>query len=319
MSGYQAAQEGAAIWAVPDPGYLIVRGEHQQDFVQRQTTNDVRQLAPGRTQPTVLTSPTARILDVWRLVPEAEGIGIVTLPGRGAHTARYLQSRIFFMDKVTVTDASAEVAQVEVIGPNAATLLGEIGVPAPPDQDALLEAPFEGGALRAIGLDAAGGHFLLLVPSAGQDALLARLSDAGAAALDEAAYEALRIEAGLPGPARELTEDFTPLEANLDAAISLAKGCYTGQEILARQVNYDKITRRLVGLRLASAAAPGAAVQVDGRTAGEVTSVVESPRYGWVALAVVKRPHHAPGTEVMVQDEVRTVAATVAALPFDAS
>lgn len=317
MTGYQAAQTGAAFRVVPDPGYLIVRGEHQQDFVQRQTTNDVRQLAPGRTQPTVLTSPTARILDVWRLAPEADGIGIVTLPGRGAHTARYLQSRIFFMDRVTVTDASAEVAQVELIGPRAANVLGGLGFPEPPAQDALLEAPFEGGALRAIGLDAAGGRFLLLAPSAARDALAARLADAGVAALDEAAYEVLRIEAGLPGPARELTEDFTPLEANLDAAISLSKGCYTGQEILARQVNYDKITRRLVGLRLEAATAPGATVQVDGRTAGEVTSTVESPRYGWVALAVVKRPHHAPGTAVTVLDEARTVAATVAALPFD--
>ncbi|NLX11390.1 MAG: hypothetical protein GXY36_17220, partial [Chloroflexi bacterium] len=131
LIGYEAALSGAACYVVPDAGYLRVQGDDQQAFIQRQTTNDARQIAPGQTQQTVLTSATARILDVWRLVPEPDAIGVITLAGRGTRTARYLQSRIFFMDKVTVTDASAEFVQIDVFGPQAADALRRAGVEPP--------------------------------------------------------------------------------------------------------------------------------------------------------------------------------------------
>jgi folate-binding protein YgfZ len=132
--------------------------------------------------------------------------------------------------------------------------------------------------------------------------------------LSPEAYEVRRVELGLPGPARELTEDYTPLETNLDAAISDSKGCYTGQEIIARQVTYDKITKRMAGLKLQAPVAAGAAVHVEGRGAGEVTSAVHSPNCGAIALAILKRPHHAPGTAVTVGEE--GTRGVVVALPF---
>ena len=95
-----------------------------------------------------------------------------------------------------------------------------------------------------------------------------------------------------------------------------AKGCYTGQEVLARQINYDKITRQMVGLRLETPVQRGAAVQVEGRGAGEVTSAVVSPRFGAIALAVVKRPHFEPGTVVMVASGEETARGEVVSLPF---
>jgi folate-binding Fe-S cluster repair protein YgfZ len=103
---------------------------------------------------------------------------------------------------------------------------------------------------------------------------------------------------------------------NLDVAISSVKGCYTGQEIIARQITYDKVTRRLVGLRLESPVDPMVAIQVDGRTVGAITSVAASPRWGLIALAVIKRPHHEPGTAVTVLYEGRSVSATTTVLPF---
>ena len=309
LTGYEAALRGAALYVVPDPGYLRVQGEDQQAFIQRQTTNDARQLAPGQTQQTVLTSATARILDVWRLVPEQDATGVITLAGRGARTARYLQSRIFFMDKVAVTDASAAYAQIDVFGPQAADVLRRARVE-PPAPDALSEID----GVRVIGL---GSAWRVLVPIAQRDDWSARLGEAGAVTLGPDAYHVLRVEMGQPGPERELTDDFTPLEANLDRAISDAKGCYTGQEIIARQITYDKITRRLAGVRLESAVPLGSTVTVEGRTAGEITSVVESPRFGPIALAVIKRPHHAAGTAVQVRvTDGETVGGMVSELPF---
>src|SRR5690606_39681801 len=116
--------------------------------------------------------------------------------------------------------------------------------------------------------------------------------DAGAVPLGEEAYDVLRVEAGLPASGTELTEDFTPLETGLAYTVSTSKGCYTGQEVLARQINYDKVSRQLVGLRLKEPAPAGSAVRAEGRPAGTVTSVVLSPEHGWIALAVVRRPHH---------------------------
>jgi folate-binding protein YgfZ len=313
LSGYNEALTGAVFYRLPDPGYLRIGGADRIAFVQRQTTNDAQTLAPGRALLTVLTSPTARILDVWRLVAEPDGsLGAITLPGRGAATARFLQSHIFFMDKVTVTDASEGFAQVEVFGPEAARVLGQIGLAQAPAPDGITSWDVDGAA-RAIGT---GQGCLLVVPSGQIELLEGRLSAAGAGALGPDAYEVLRVEAGRPGPARELTDEYTPLEANLDAAISDRKGCYTGQEIIARQITYDKITRRLAGLRLDALVTVGSAVQVEGRTVGAITSAVQSPRHGPIALAVIRRPHHAPGTAVTVADAAGTVSGVMVALPF---
>jgi folate-binding protein YgfZ len=309
LSAYQAAHGGAAYFRWHDPGYLRIGGADRETYVQRQTTNDARTLAPDRALLTVLTSATARILDVWLLLVEPDDqIGVITLPGRGAITARYLHSRIFFMDKVTVTDASAQVAQVELIGPAAGDVLAQIGLAPAPTPGAVIE----GDGLRGIGIGV-NRWWWIGAPDRIAD-LLARFESAGAAALDAETYDVLRIEAGQPGPARELTEDYTPLEANLDAAISGSKGCYTGQEVIARQVTYDKVTRRLVGLRLAVPASPGAEVQIEGRTVGVITSAAESPRLGSVALAVLRRPHHAPGLAIRVGG---TISGVTAALPFE--
>jgi len=315
VNGYQAALTGAAFYRVAQGGYLRIVGPDRFTFIQRQTTNDIKGLTPGRALTSVLTSATARILDVWQMViePDSECVCVITLAGRGPVTARYLQKHIFFMDKVTVTDASSGIAQFEMLGPEAGRALSRCGLSLPETGMVAISA-FGGGVASVVGLDR--DRALLLVPHDQADLLAARLEGAGAEALSARAYEALRVEAGRPGPLHELTDDYTPLEMALDGAISGVKGCYTGQEIIARQVTYDKVTRRLVGLRLEEPVDPGVAIQVEGRTVGAVTSVAVSPRWGLIALAVIKRPYHEPGTAVTVLSEGRSVPAITAALPF---
>jgi len=302
-------------YRVPDPGYLRIEGADQADFIQRQTTNDIRRLGLGRSLLTVLTSATARILDVWQLVPESDAIGVVTLPARGGSTARYLQSRIFFMDKVTLADVSSQVAQVWIAGE--ASIPGLSAIPAAGE---ITEGEIGGVPVRAIGISPAlGGGALLLAEEGAGDYLADQLSAAGAHVLTPSDYEVWRVEQGLPGPQGELTGDFTPLEVALGEAVSGEKGCYTGQEIIARQITYDKITRRLFGLRLDGPVAPGDSVEVEGRSAGAITSAVESPRLGPIALAVLKRPHNQPGTPVRVINQGRPIGGATAALPFEVS
>lgn len=316
LSGYEAALEGAAFLLRSDASYLRVGGEDRVDYLHRQTTNDVRLLGPERAVLTILTSPNARIYDVLLLLHEPEAIGVVCLPGHGPATAAYFQSRIFFMDKVAVDDLSGEWAQFDLEGPAAESVLREVGLSEAPTLDGVAAFDLNGQTVRVVGREGlAGTGYCLLAPAASSEAVTAALTEAGASALSLDSYDVLRVEAGLPGPG-ELTEDYTPLETGLARAISDTKGCYTGQEVLARQLTYDKVTRSLAGLRLDAPVAVGAQVMAGDKSAGSVTSAVESPRYGPIALAVLKRDHTEAGTALTIAGEGGEVGAQVAALPF---
>ena len=143
----------------------------------------------------------------------------------------------------------------------------------------------------------------------------------GVSRISRDGYRIIQVEQGLPSAEHELTEDFTPLEIGLLGAISDRKGCYTGQEVIARQLTYDKVTRRLVGLRLEGMLSRGTKLYAEGKPAGEITSIVESPRFGHIALAVVKRPHHDEGSTLEIYESGKNGAlihksAAVVSLPF---
>ncbi len=139
---------------------------------------------------------------------------------------------------------------------------------------------------------------------------------AGAVELTPDIFEILRVETGLPAAYHELVEAYTPLELNLETAIVDTKGCYTGQEVIARQRTYDKVARKLVGLRLEASVSNGADVLAESRPAGVVTSAILSPRLGPLALAVLRRPHNEPNTHVQIKADDQLVNGVVQALPF---
>lgn len=316
LAGYEAALESAVFVARTDAHYLSISGEDRVDFLHRQTTNDIGLLGPERAVVTVLTSPNARIYDALLLVEEPEAIGVVTLPGRGPATAAFLQSRIFFMDKVAVSDDSSEWAQFDLEGPQAGNVLADLGLAQAPGLDGVASIELDGAAVRVIGREGlAGAGYRMLVPVADSERLTNALVERGVPPLSLEAYDVLRVEAGLPGPG-ELTEDYTPLEINLARTISETKGCYTGQEVIARQITYDKVTKTLVGLRLEASVTVGAQTNADGKAVGTVTSAVQSPRYGPIALAVVRRGHTDVGTRLTVEQDGQTIASEVASLPF---
>jgi folate-binding protein YgfZ len=318
-TAYTAALETAAYYPLPNPGLLRVSGADRAAFIQRQTTNDIRQLSAGQLQLSVLTNPAARILDVFHLMVDDEGLLALTLPGKGAATTAYLKSRIFFMDKVTLGDLSTDFSQVELIGPGSAALLQRLGIAEIPDILQVVQAEIGGVGLHLLG--SAPGIDLglrLLLPARSRASVLAALEQAGCAPLSPTQHDLLRIESGLPAAGRELTEEYTPLETGLDEAISDSKGCYTGQEIIARQVTYDKVTQRLCGVRLEGEVPAGLRLWTEGKPAGTLTSTAVSPRFGAIGLAIVKRPHDQPGTTLAAGDSAATsnVPAVISALPF---
>jgi len=131
----------------------------------------------------------------------------------------------------------------------------------------------------------------------------------------EAEIEIRRVEAGLPRYGVDVSEDYFPFEAHLEPAISMTKGCYIGQEVVARAHARGHANKVLRGLRLTGEGpvAPGAAIAAAAREdAGKVTSSVVSPRFGPIALGYVHKSAWDPGTEVRVGDRT----AVVVELPF---
>ena len=213
--------------------------------------------------------------------------------------------------------------QVDLLGPRAGEIVEQISGHAPPETGRVVTARIEEeDRQHAVRILAMNPRYRLgyrfLAPREAARLLEEKFIKAGAERLDPASYLTLRIEAGIPEAGYELVDEYTPLEVGLQFAVSETKGCYTGQEVIARQITYDKVTQRLVGLRLRSDVDfSGEKVWAGGRPAGTVTSAVVSPRFGPIALAVIKRPHHEPGTQLVVGAEpAGQTAATVESLPF---
>ncbi len=296
---YQALASGAALQPRPHFGVLFLGGRDRADFLQRMTTNDISRLQPGQAALTILTSPVARIDAVFSVLCRQDDLLLLPSEGQANALRQRLQGQIFFMDKVTVTDESAQLRRLRLLGPAAGDLLLAAGLPQPASDDQFLE---EAGVsvLRQERFDLPGYEIIGAVETL--DALQERLISAGAVPLaDSVSYEARRIELGRPRPGQELTDAFTPLEAGMAWVCAENKGCYTGQEIIARQLTYDKVTRALVRLRAELPLLEGASVSVNDRAVGTVTSSGYSPTAGSVALAVLKRLHNVEGVEVTVE------------------
>ncbi len=320
-TGYQAGRSGAALRDEGDHARLWLGGEDRIAFLQRISTNDVR-LLPGQGTVTVLISPTARIQAVLTVLAMPAGLLLLAGPGQGPAIFNTLRTQIFFNDKVALEGRGGALAHFNLLGPQAAGLLAQVAGPVD-------DLPLFGWRTLAIaGVDVtvqrheglSSDGFTLLIPSPAALAVTAALLRAGAAPLHDDAYHVLRVEAGVPAPGFELTEQVNPLEAGLRRFCNDHKGCYTGQEIIARQVTYDKVTTHLVGLLPDGMVAPEAKVVAEGKQAGWVSSAVHSFALDRpIALAFVRRPHHEPGTQLTVQAGDKTVTATVAPLPFTAA
>jgi folate-binding protein YgfZ len=306
QAGYAALVTGAAILPRPSAGVLRLSDADRHDFLQRMTTNNIAILKPGQSAVTVLTSPTARNLFVFTVIARNDDLLLLPAPGQSQALARHLRGQIFFMDKVKVQDLSEQWSRLRLMGakaPDALAALGVEGSSLAPNavaiQDDLLVVPQPQYEVSGFEVVATNEKI-----AEAKQALLA----SGALAISEELFQARRVELGRPAAGAELVDEYTPLEAGLGWACAENKGCYTGQEIIARQITYDKVTKTLAGLRLDGIVAAGSEVMAEGRQAGTVTSVAHSPALDApIALAILKRPYNAPGTTVQIGEQTATV------------
>lgn len=305
-------------YLIPDPGYITISGPDRLDFLQRQTSNDLRLLSQNKPLVTILTSPTGRIVDVlWVIDVGDESFGVLTLPGHSDQTEEFLSKRIFFMDKVSLQKIGDELVQIELFGDGISHILRDSGVIDPSADDMLYAINLNGIPVRLLYQPHLG--FRLLVSPHDCDGLISTLKGYQLQPLSAQDYEIMRIENGRPAANHELVEDFTPLEIGFRWAVADNKGCYTGQEVIARQINYDKVTKHLVGLRSGQLASENQTLysKDSSQPVGTITSFANSPRFGNIALGVVKRPYQEPGTELLLRFEDKVVTAVLSSLPFE--
>jgi tRNA-modifying protein YgfZ len=308
---FAAAHHGAIVALRNHEGRLRAIGRDRLDLLHRMSTNDLTSLAAGQARPTVLTTPIARIVDQIWVLNRGETVLCLTSPGRATAVRRWLAGFIFYNDQVKFEDTGAELGQLGLFGPGAAAVAEALM----PGAAGLAENHFlDAGELVVLrGRPMAGDGYTVVAPMPRLEALWGAALAAGAVPAGEDAYQLLRLEAGLPGNP-ELTGDYIPLEANLWPAVDFHKGCYIGQEIIARMESRGKLARRLVGIKLAAPVAAGVEVRAHegGPAAGTITSAGELPGYGPVGLAYLKTAQAEVGTQVTIGE----TSGEVVELPF---
>jgi len=295
---YAAAQTGAVIIPRSHEGRVRAVGRDRLDLLHRMSTNDLTTMEVGEARFTVLTTAIARMVDVLWVLNRGETALCLTSPGRATAVRRWLAGYIFYNDQVKFEDASAELGQLGLYGPRAAAMAEALL----PGAGAVAENRFleREGLIVLRGRPLAGDGFTLIAPVERLPALWDQGVGAGAVPAGEAAYQMLRLAAGQPEVGHEISEDYIPLEANLWHAVSFSKGCYIGQEIIARMESRGKLARRLVGIKLEAPVSVGAGVMAGGVQAGTVTSAGDVPGLGPVALAFLKTAVAEPATPVAV-------------------
>lgn len=296
-----AAEQATALYDRTHWGRLRVGGGDRLAFLHNQSTNDLKRLQPGQGCETVILTSTARTIDlVSAYVTESE-LWVLTSPNRRQQLLTWLDRYIFFGDKVELTDLSDTTACFSLIGPGSAILLQTLGVAdLPQAPDSHCTAEISGLSVRiAAGSGLVGQGYTLIADRADGVALWAMLAEANAVPLGEQAWEQLRVLQGRPLPGAELTEDYNPLEAGLWDTVSFNKGCYIGQETIARLNTYNGVKQQLWGLKMTQAAQPGTPLSLGEQKVGVLTSAVETAN-GFFGLGYLKTKAGGAGLTVNI-------------------
>jgi folate-binding protein YgfZ len=276
---------------------LVATGPDYLDLLHRLSTGDVVALGPGQGRPTILTTPKGRIVERLFLHHLGErGVLSVGGPGSGPRVLEHL-ARYTFAERTELAEVTGETFQFLLVGPGAARALDAIGLE-PPDPFHVRHGSVRGVDVSLLGQDGLSGDgYSVYGPTARAvevwEALLDGVRRAGGRPAGDEPLEARRVLCGLPAAGHELTEEHNPLEAGQRDAVSFSKGCYVGQEVVARLRTYDKVARVLVGLELQAGVelpAIGTRLFDESRAVGELTSVVVAPgRDVPIGLGYVKR------------------------------
>lgn len=314
-------ERGVGLLDLSARGRLLVSGAEAVQFLNGLITNDLKTLAENQWMPAIFPTVQGRLIASVRVIRQSDGYLIDTEP---ATHERVLQtvSRFTLAGDFRVADLTSEVAQLSLQGTRAAEIVLAVSgdVAANLDRFGAATIPWADGTVTVIRATLVGDGFELFVEARAAAALWAALTEAGAHPVGFAAYEMLRVEAGQPRIGIDMDETNVVTETNLDEAISYTKGCYIGQEIVARIKYRGHVAKKLTGLlfeRVVKIDSGAAIRSLDDKEIGRITSATLSPHLGCtVALGYVKYDYLAAGTRVKVSCGDGELAAEVTELPF---
>ncbi len=297
-----AANSGVALYDCCHWGRVEVSDGDRLRFLHNQSTNDFLSLRPGQGRDTVFVTSTARTIDLVSAFATEDSVLLLTSPGSSSRLFKWMDRFIFFADQVKLADLTDSTAAFRLVGPDSATLLSKIGAGDWAEQPlgSHKSLTINGISVRiAVGSGLALSGYTLITDADRAAELWVLLADAKAVPLGETAWEKLRIEQGRPYPGQELTNDYNPLEAGLWGAVSFEKGCYIGQETIARLDTYNGVKQKLWGIRLNTVAEPGTVVMAGEEKIGRLTSVDTTPG-GVIGLAYIRTKAGGAGLAVTV-------------------
>ena len=318
-------------------GRVRLTGADRVRFLHNQTTQNIEQLSAGEGAHTVFVTSTGRTIDLTTVFVDEASLLVITSPGMAQSLYDWMDRYIFFSDKVTLADESDQTFMFTVLGEGCDEVMIQIGAKALVDQPKFSHQRVAVAGTQitaAVGGDLAVDGYTLWGRRDDAKDIWQTLTAAGATVGSTQQWENLRIRQGRPMPHQELTEDDNPLESGLWHSVSFEKGCYIGQETIARLNTYKGVKKRLWGLVLAHPANEpanepasnpanelaniGETVWLGDDKIGKVTSLTKDDS-GMFGLAYLRTKAGGKGLQVMVGDRDQNkhqTKADVVELPF---
>jgi folate-binding protein YgfZ len=298
-SEYRAARAGAALLDTSDRGRVTVQGKDAADFLHRLLANHVKSVPSGGADANLLLTPKGKVLFEFELQRRAQRFELSTPPGSAPALAVALE-RFHFSESLSIANTSAGHAPLALFGPGADAALARLtGTPAAAQPEALV---WQGGEL-ALWPRSTGGWWLDAGPER-VGALWDAMHAAGATPIGLVVRDSLRVEACQALFGVDVDENVYPLEAGLEHAFALDKGCYIGQEVVAKIDTYGGLNKKLLTLRVEHSDPVPRGTRLFRSEEGErrELGLVTSWAYSFaldtgLVLAYVKRRHQEPGTE----------------------
>jgi tRNA-modifying protein YgfZ len=300
----EAAPTEVTIYDSSDWGKILVSDRDRLRFLHNQSTADFEKRQAGEGCDTVFVTSTARTIDLATGLILDEEVLLLTSPNRRKYLFDWLDKYIFFADRVKLKDVTDSLASFTLMGTESAGVLSQLGCPE------LTDLPLHSHQVHhingievriTIGTELGLPGYRLICDRSNAPALQQALTNSGAVTVDEDAWECLRIAQGRPKPDAELTEDYNPLEVGLWDTISFTKGCYIGQETIARLNTYKGVKQYLWGIKLAGSVAVGTVITIGDEKVGVLTSCSETDA-GIIGLGYVRSKAGGVGLKVMVGD-----------------
>lgn len=299
-SEMKATAAGAFIRNESDRGVLRMRGSDARDLLHRLSTTSIIGLADQRNVETLLTNEKGRVIDALLVIGEPGGLLLLTSPGKAGDVLNWME-KYTIMEDCTYEDLSSQYTQftLDNLSPGHNDTLAGMLLP---DSGCGTRQQLHGVDVTIHRYESAGGAGVRVVCAA-EDAAQFWASCMAAhepPVVGRHAYTLWRIERLLPAVGHELSERSNPLEAGADAAVDFRKGCFIGQEVIARLDSYDKVQRHPCRLRFtgdASSVRVGVDLLHEQANAGFVTTIAFDPQVDcYVGIGLVRNAHEAAGT-----------------------